>query len=188
MIIDFQKQFIVEQSNSGQHAGMGYYNNECIIEEADNEEDTENEAQNSTRKYEDGEGESDDEVVMRSSELDILRTSQKDQQNYVYPKQELALHDKRANEQGHNEFSLGDKEMRNNNYDSKDEEDSPEDINRQYSSDNDMFSEDQEMQEEPVVNKTLVMLQKDLHKSLFSPSLMKINESPKVSLMTDRSK
>lgn len=29
------------------------------------------------------------------------------------------------------------------------------------------------------------MLQKELHKSLFSPSLMKINESPKVSLMKE---
>ena len=46
----------------------------------------------------------------------------------------------------------------------------------------------EDQSEEPVVNKTLVMLQKELHKTLFSPSLMKINESPKISLLTDRSK
>jgi hypothetical protein len=57
----------------------------------------------------------------------------------------------------------------------------------QFSSENEC-SDDQEDQEEPIVNRTLVMLQKEMHKSLFSPSLMKINESPKVSLLTDRSK
>lgn len=55
-------------------------------------------------------------------------------------------------------------------------------------SENEINSEFEDQSEEPVVNKTLVMLQKELHKSLFSPSLMKINESPKVSLLTDRSK
>ena len=60
----------------------------------------------------------------------------------------------------------------------------------EFSSENDFHSEpkDYYQEEEPVINKTLVMLQKDMHKSLFSPSLMKINESPKVSLLTDRSK
>ena len=44
LIIDFQKQFIVEQSNPAAIGGShNYLNNECIIEEADNEEDTENE-------------------------------------------------------------------------------------------------------------------------------------------------
>jgi hypothetical protein len=59
-----------------------------------------------------------------------------------------------------------------------------------FPSENEMTSdiEDEDQSEEPVINKTLVMLQKELHKSLFSPSLMKINESPKFSLLTDRSK
>ena len=43
LIIDFQKQFIVEQSNPAMISSQNYVNNECIIEEADNEEDTDNE-------------------------------------------------------------------------------------------------------------------------------------------------
>lgn len=194
MIIDFQKQFIVDQQDFPQPAG-GYMNNECIIEE--DEEDTD--GQNTMRKQEEG-SENEEEVLMNNNSVEILqnssRQSQESSQNQRessrYSKIDSNIDHKRNNEQEESEgeepvviknkfnsnFSLGNKQIYNSNQDREREE-------KLSSSENDMYYEDQEEQEEPVINKTLVMLQKELHKSLFSPSSMKINESPKVSLMNN---
>lgn len=124
----------------------------------------------------------------RDSQRDSYRGSQV--KSYRYSKVDSIQDNKRCNEQDGKEVSLRSRGVLERDYDSKEEDEQELEVvpHRQYSSDQDMFSEDNEQQEEPAINKTLVMLQKEMHKSLFSPSLMKINESPKVSLMTDRSK
>ena len=198
LIIDFQKQFIVDQQNFGNQQ-PGYMNNECIIEE-DNEEDTD--GQNTMRKYGEEESESEDEVLMQNNSEDILPNSNRPSQisssnqreSQRYSKVDSIIDNTRNNEQDEQDFNQ-------NNYDSNfslghEEQSLKYDSNQNNlleaekisSSENDYQSDEQYPQEEPVVNKTLVMLQKELHKSLFSPSLMKINESPKVSLLTNRSK
>lgn len=50
LIIDFQKQFIVEHTGNGEASRPNFYANECIIEEAENEEETEIDVRN-TNKY-----------------------------------------------------------------------------------------------------------------------------------------
>lgn len=188
LIIDFQKQFIVDKTSTGHHPGAAYYNNEWIIEEADNEEDTENEAQNSNRKYEESEGESEEEVAPKHNNMRLSKASQRQSNwSHAYSRGNMSIH-KRSNQQEDDEFSLIWKEGMDSNYQSRQDNDDDSDLHKQYSTDRELTSEEQEPQDEPVVNKTLVMLQKDMHKSLFSPSLMKINESPKISLLTDRSK
>jgi hypothetical protein len=196
LIIDFQKQFIVDQQNVGEQPTGGYINNECIIEEVENEDETDG---NNTRKFVDGESDSEEESnfinhsndyndvgILSNSQGKLGNSSQHNMLSNRYSK-EYSIHDnKRNNEQNEHELYLSSKDHLSSNYGSKPNE--LDDIPRDYSSDNELFSEDQDTQEEPVVNKTLMMLQKELHESLFSPSLMKINESPKVSLLTDRSK
>jgi hypothetical protein len=197
LIIDFQKQFIVDQQNIGEQPAGGYMNNECIIEEADNEDETD--GNNTHRKYMEEESESEEENninihnndfndvgILSNSQGKLTNGSQYNKHSNRYSKEYSINDNKRNNEQDALEYSLMCKEKLSSNYSSKPND--MDDIRRQYSSDNEMFSEDQDTHEEPAINKTLVMLQKDLHKSLFSPSLMKINESPKVSLLTDRSK
>lgn len=108
LIIDFQKQFIVEQSNSGTNPGVNFYNNEWIIEEADNEEDTENDGQNTNRKYEESEGESEEEeeVIMKSRDRELLPSSHNYSNRYS---QEWEYDNKRCNEQDEWEFDLNSK-------------------------------------------------------------------------------
>lgn len=72
------------------------------------------------------------------------------------------------------------------NYDSKQSSDIVSDKFMRQSSDYE-FWESIGPQQEPPINKTIVTIQKELHKSLFSQNIMQINESPKVSLMTERS-
>jgi len=175
-------------------------NNDCIIEE-DNEEDTD--GQNTQKKYNEN-SESEEEVLIQNNSIRILdnshRESQESSQNQMENKRyskENSRHDTLRN----NEQEEGDEEQTilRNNYDSnfslgKGQQESQYDSNQHEqmeeekatSTENELTSDDQEFQEEPVINKTLVMLQKELHKSLFSPSLMKINESPKVSLLANQ--
>lgn len=201
LIIDFQKQFIVDQQTFPQ--STGYMENECIIEE-DNEEDTDD--QNTLRKQEEEANESEEEAFVQSNSVGILQNSQRQSQissqnqreSSKYSKIESNADAKRNNEQDESDedeevvlknnfnsnFSLGNV-LRNSNY-SSNQNKGPED-EMVSSSENEMSYNYQE-EEEPVINKTLVMLQKELHKSLFSPSNMTINESPKVSLMSKKSK
>lgn len=190
LIIDFQKQFIVEQS-SGNNQNM-YMNNECIIEEADNETDTENDNQNSVKRHTEQHSESDDEVIMRSDGKGILKESNKEFNfsDKNYESNDINRHSLpqsqafTLNEYGHH-YDSRDKKY----YHDLDDNDIAKMDLPDFNEENEIGSElDEDQNEEPVINKTLVMLQKELHKSLFSPSLMKINESPKVSLLTDRSK
>lgn len=192
LIIDFQKQFIVEQSNNVNTNTNNLYNNECIIEEADNEEGTEDEGQNTNRYGEseaegEGENESEDEVIMKSNAKDdLLRDHYKDS---VHEYRAEYANNNRGSRDHQDELFTFEGKPGSQKYDTRQYE-GEQDNETPYSSENEMFSEEQEEEqsEEPVINKTLVMLQRDLHKSLFSPSLMKINESPKVKLLTDRGK
>ena len=86
-------------------------------------------------------------------------------------------------EQKVNEDSKADHDL---NYDSKQSSDILSDKLMRQSSDYE-FCESSGPQQEPPINRTIVTIQKELHKSLFSQNIMKINESPKVSLMTERS-
>ena len=189
LIIDFQKQFIVEQSNSGNNSGANFYNNECIIEEADNEDGTENDGQNTDRKYEDSEGESDEDedVLMKSNERELLRSSRHNLSSNRQSR-ESQLNSKRRSNQDGSGMDRNSMHKYGQNYENNKQQEIDNEYVKQCSSDTDTISEYNEEQEEPPINKTLVMLQKEMHKSLFSPSLMKINESPKISLLTDRSK
>lgn len=179
LIIDFQKQLLVEQSNRNSQTAPNYLNNECIIEEDENEEDTEQDCRNTHKNDEDTE--SDLGVVMRSHDKDLLfdcqnTNSQRNSGQHEYQKHEEI-------------FTLQCKESPDGNYNSSQNYKLKVNHNARYSCDEHLSdsNHEDETHRDPPPHRAIPVLQNETHKSLFSPSLMKINESPKVSLLTDRS-
>ena len=180
LIIDFQKQFIMEQSNN--QINQNPYNNECIIEEAENEEETENEGQN-FQKHSELDNDTDEDNMSRINDKEILLNHVQQNENMRYHKQPDSI--KGSSFHDH-QFSSDARNDNDNNYDSRQSSDLLSDRIAKQSSDNDLYDSNG-LQQEPSINKAKVTIQKELHKSLFSQNMLKINESPKISLLTDRS-
>lgn len=84
LIIDFQKQFIMEQSSN--QINQTQFNNEWIIEEAENEEETENEGHN-IYKNDEEEDESEAESMSEGHEREQLLNPIHSNQNMRYSNQ-----------------------------------------------------------------------------------------------------
>ena len=176
LIIDFQKQFIVEQSKVSNQMNQNMYDNQSVIEEAENEEETDHEV--NTQKHQNDENESGDEVLMRSHEHEAFQNS-----NLSIDYRRQSQNSKSKNYHNEEIYSYNVKKENSKNYSS--ELFSDEDVRN--SIDHALFMKNEPLQEYIYYKDTSNLPLANTTKFLWSPSEMKINESPKISLLIQRS-
>ena len=180
LIIDFQKQFIVEQSKNSNQINHNLYDNQSIIEEAENEEETEHDA--NTHKNQVDDNESGDEVIMRSHEHELLQNPHSINENKrrsVYSNSKHCHNDEIITFEG--------KYENEKTYDSKVSSQLFSDEDIRNSQDHGLFISNEPLKEHISNSSSLNLQSKEISKSPLSPSELKINGSPKISLLLERS-